>query len=86
MPPEKHAATTWAQRLKRVFDIDVQTCEACGGGVKIIAAARYSMAIPGGAESAVAAPPQAVTMRACGHCHPDRQGSQQTGIVPANGL
>ena len=37
-PAEKHAAMTWAQRLKRVFDIDVQTCEACCGGVKIIAA------------------------------------------------
>jgi hypothetical protein len=28
---------TWAQRLKRVFRIDVETCQACGGAVKIIA-------------------------------------------------
>jgi hypothetical protein len=28
---------TWAQRLKRVFDIDVTTCCECGGDVKIIA-------------------------------------------------
>jgi len=28
---------TWAQRLKRVFQIDVDTCEQCGGAVKIIA-------------------------------------------------
>ena len=28
---------TWAQRLKRVFKIDVETCEQCGGPVKIIA-------------------------------------------------
>ncbi len=28
---------TWAQRLKRVFNIDVSTCDACGGAVKIIA-------------------------------------------------
>ena len=34
-PAEKHAAMTWAKRLKRVFDIDVQTCDACGGAVKI---------------------------------------------------
>lgn len=29
---------TWARRLKRVFDIDIQTCEACGGPVLIVAA------------------------------------------------
>jgi len=28
---------TWAQRLKRVFGIDVETCPACGGAVRIIA-------------------------------------------------
>ena len=28
---------TWAQRLKRVFNIDIETCQACGGAVKIIA-------------------------------------------------
>ncbi len=36
-PSERHAAMTWAQRLKRVFDIDVTTCPACGGPMKIIA-------------------------------------------------
>jgi hypothetical protein len=34
---EKRARLTWAQRLKRVFDIDIKVCEACGGTVKIIA-------------------------------------------------
>jgi hypothetical protein len=30
---------SWAQRLKRVFDIDMQHCPNCGGGeLKIIAA------------------------------------------------
>ena len=29
---------TWAQRLKRVFRIDIETCQHCGGMVKIIAA------------------------------------------------
>ena len=28
---------TWAQRLKRVFAIDIKTCGECGGAVKIIA-------------------------------------------------
>ncbi len=27
----------WAQRLKRVFNIDVETCAHCGGVIKIIA-------------------------------------------------
>jgi hypothetical protein len=28
---------TWAQRLKRVFSIDIEKCEKCGGPVRIIA-------------------------------------------------
>ena len=36
-PAEKRASMTWAQRLKRVFNIDVETCSECGGGVRIIA-------------------------------------------------
>ena len=28
---------TWAQRLKRVFKIDIETCETCGGTMKVIA-------------------------------------------------
>ena len=30
-------AISWAQRLKRVFGIDIETCRACGGSVRIIA-------------------------------------------------
>jgi hypothetical protein len=30
-------AITWAQRLRRVFKIDIETCEHCGGAVKAIA-------------------------------------------------
>jgi len=33
----KHAAMSWAQRLKRVFGIEIESCERCGGAVKIIA-------------------------------------------------
>ena len=36
-PAKRHAAMTWAQRLKRVFNIDIETCAECGGDVKIIA-------------------------------------------------
>ena len=28
---------TWAQRLKRVFSIDIEVCGRCGGSVKVIA-------------------------------------------------
>lgn len=28
---------TWAQRLKRIFNIDIETCRKCGGAVKVIA-------------------------------------------------
>ena len=28
---------TWAQRLERVFGIDIETCSTCGGTVRIIA-------------------------------------------------
>ena len=28
---------TWMQRLKRVFQIDIEQCEHCGGQVKVIA-------------------------------------------------
>ena len=36
-PAEKRASMTWAQRLKRVFNIDVETCDKCGGDVRIVA-------------------------------------------------
>jgi hypothetical protein len=28
---------TWAQRLKRVFRIDIETCRRCGGKLRMIA-------------------------------------------------
>jgi hypothetical protein len=36
-PAEHGASMTWAQRLKRVFKIDIEICRACGGAVKVIA-------------------------------------------------
>jgi len=34
---ERRASMTWAQRLKRVFGIDIAICRSCGGAVRIIA-------------------------------------------------
>lgn len=34
---ERRNAMTWMQRLKRVFNIDIEQCERCGGHVKVIA-------------------------------------------------
>lgn len=71
-PTERRAAMTWAQRLKRVFDIDIETCRECGGAVKVIACIENPVVIkkilthlkekvalqPTGLLPAVRAPPQ----------------------------
>jgi hypothetical protein len=36
-PANRRADMTWAQRLKRVFNIDIEICKSGGGRVKIIA-------------------------------------------------
>ena len=36
-PAGKHISMTWAMRLKRVFDIEIDICIECGGDVRIIA-------------------------------------------------
>ena len=35
---KKSHGMTWAQRLKRVFGIDIKMCGKCGGKVKVVAA------------------------------------------------
>jgi hypothetical protein len=35
-PAKRRAAMTWAKRLKRVFNIDIEVCGHCGGAVRII--------------------------------------------------
>ena len=37
LPAERRAAMTWAQRLRRIFNIDIETCTECGGCVNVIA-------------------------------------------------
>jgi hypothetical protein len=41
---ERRTAMTWAQRLKRVFNIDIETCGECGGTVKVIPKALAALA------------------------------------------
>ena len=34
---DRQRALTWAQRLKRVFALDIETCRRCGGRLRVIA-------------------------------------------------
>ena len=34
---KRRAAMTWAQRLRRVLNIDVEACRACGSALRVIA-------------------------------------------------
>src|SRR5690606_31902022 len=34
---DRQRALTWAQRLKRVFAIEIETCRRCGGRLRVIA-------------------------------------------------
>jgi len=36
-PSPRHVAMSWAQRLKRVFGIEIEACVRCGGTLRIIA-------------------------------------------------
>jgi hypothetical protein len=40
-----HVALTWLQRLKRVFGVEIQTCQRCGGPLKVIASIEDPMLI-----------------------------------------
>ena len=44
-PAERRASMTWAQRLKRVFNIDIETCRHCAAAVRIIACIEDSVVI-----------------------------------------
>ena len=43
----------WATHLKRVFQIDVETCSNCGGTVQITASTRDGLAQRAGANRAI---------------------------------
>jgi hypothetical protein len=44
-PEVKRRGMRWAQRLKRLFGIDVSTCIHCGGAVRIVASIEEPTAI-----------------------------------------
>ncbi len=81
---ERRAAMTWAQRLRRVFGIDIATCPACGRAVQFqrLAAVRLGRS-PQNATSSVAwrsypataregCPPRIVQIAALAHAVPTR--------------
>ena len=41
----RQRAMSWAQRLKRVFAIDIETCRQCGGKLRVIASIEESAVI-----------------------------------------
>ncbi len=45
-PAERRASMTWAQRLKRVFHIDIETCRECGGAMKVVACIEDPVVMP----------------------------------------
>ena len=45
LPDERRRSMSWAQRIKRVFGIDVSTCVHCGGAVRIVASIEEPTAI-----------------------------------------
>jgi hypothetical protein len=36
-PTPRHLALTWARRLQRVFNIEIERCARCGGRLRVIA-------------------------------------------------
>jgi hypothetical protein len=42
---DRQRAMSWAQRLKRVFAIDIETCRQCGGTLRVIASIEQSAVI-----------------------------------------
>jgi hypothetical protein len=69
-PAERHRALSWAQRLKRVFGIEIETCAQCGGKVRVLASIEdptvigrilghlASRALPAGSRPPSRGPPQ----------------------------
>ena len=75
-PAEKRASMTWAQRLKRVFNIDVETCSECGGTVKIIASIEDPIVI----RKILAHLDQKASMQQAA-CLPESRAPPPTGLI-----
>ncbi len=74
---ERRAAMTWAQRLKRVFDIDIENCSECGGDVRIIACIED----PGVIRKILSHLAEKVTPTGAGLL-PESRAPQQLGYLP----
>jgi hypothetical protein len=72
---EKRASMTWAKRLKRVFDIDIETCSECGGDVKIIASIEDPVVI----RKILAHLDQKVSLQQAG-CLPESRAPPRTAV------
>ena len=44
-PTPRQVAMNWAKRLKRVFGIEIDTCQRCGGTLRIVASIEQSEVI-----------------------------------------
>ncbi len=59
-PHSARRAMSWAQRLKRVFKLDLSSCENCGGQVRVLACIEDPLVI-GQILAHLATPPPALT-------------------------
>lgn len=93
-PDKRRRSMTWAQRLKRVFNIDVTTCVNCGGAARIVASVEDPTAIRailahfdkhGVLEHAHYRPRLRPRNRTIGHAHPncENQYRARSGDDPA---
>ena len=82
---EQHAAMTWAQRLKRVFNIDIEVCGCCGGSVNVIACIEDQDVIPDKAGQALDRILTHLRDKGTGHPNPAPPGTtnqSSTGDIP----
>ena len=70
---------TWAQRLKRVFHIDIETCSECGGNVRIIASIENPAVI-----NKILAHLDAITHPAGGRRLPQCRAPPSVGLIEAS--
>jgi len=78
-PAECRASMTWAQRLKRVFHIDIETCSECGGNVRIIASIENPAVI-----NKILAHLDAITHPAGGRRLPQCRAPPSVGLIEAS--
>ncbi len=73
--PNPRAALTWAQGLRRVLGIDIETCRICGGAVRIIAFIEDPAVIE-----------KILTDLNANAAEPEAQGDRHVGHAPARSV